>query len=287
MKKPKFIILINRKGGIGKTTSALNIAANAAVLDNKVLLMDIDPQGNSSAFVGSKEALWERKTVYDLFFSHLTLGDSKKALESLSFSDLIITREIHAPKVLNPDGRKISVDFMPANSKLDRIEVLIAQENNPEIILKKILQKYSKELSVYDYVVIDSPPTINFVVKNAFLASNFIMIPVSASGWSQDGFLEILDDIGLLKEHYGVDLTLLGAFVTYYRDNTTLNKEEIIRLRELLRGHLFNTVINFSVDADYANNGNKFLIESDHKSQLSMNYQLLTQEMLEKIHERY
>lgn len=280
MSDPVIINVINQKGGVGKTTSAVNIGSILAYNNQKVLILDNDAQGSSSSFFSNKQDLIESNSMYEFIYTQLNMQESKDLKETLGFLDFIKTKVLEIPNC----DEKIKLDIIPSNKKLRSLDSLLQREINGELKLKKAIQFFQKEVSQYNFIIIDSPPAINMLSKNAFLASRYILVPVTASDWSSDGLGEMFDDLAKVKQVYNVDTELLGVFFANFRANTNVNKKSMERFRAELHGRLFKTPIRNSVIVEESNNKRKTLIEYAQNSEVFEDYCNVTKELLERIY---
>lgn len=250
----KTIAIVNQKGGVGKTTTAVNLSTIFAVMDKKVLLLDIDSQGNSSSGLGIK--LEERKiTAYQVFTEMNDISDSimQTAVPNLS----VIT----------------------ANTNLSAIELKIINKKNHEFILKKCLENVKKK---YDYIIIDCPPSLNILTLNALVASNEVLIPMLCDFYSLEGLSHLLKTIDIVEKELNPDIKIAGILFTMYDKRNKLTEFVEQDVRKCLDEIVFKTVIPRNIKLSEAPSHGKAAIIYDHKCAGSKAYIELAKEIMAK-----
>jgi len=250
----KVIAVVNQKGGVGKTTTAVNLATAIASIDKKVLLIDLDPQGNASTGMGVSQR--ERDlTVYDL----------------LVF-DTPIERIIKPSNIPN-------VDIIVATVDLSGAELELIGRTNRESILKN---KTNPILDNYDYIFIDCPPSLSILTVNALVMAKSVLIPLQCEFFALEGLSHLLKTIKLVQRKLNPNLTIEGVALTMYdrRYNLTTQVEEDVRSN--LGGMVFNTVIPRNVRTSEAPSHGKPAIIYDLKCSGSLAYIALAKEILAK-----
>lgn len=207
------ITIANQKGGVGKTTTAINLAASLAVAEKKVLLVDIDPQANATTGLGFKRNDYE----YNVY--HVFIG--KK-----NFSDIILKTELN------------KLHLAPSNIGLVGIEQELAKDENPK--LKTILREQLKEvIDDYDFIIIDSPPALGNITINAFSASDSVIIPIQCEFYALEGVAMVLNTIKIIKKTINPKLKVRGFLPTMYSTQNNLSKTIVEELKKEFKEQLF------------------------------------------------
>ncbi|MGC0372288.1 MAG: hypothetical protein DGJ47_000999 [Rickettsiaceae bacterium] len=248
------ISVVNQKGGVGKTTTAVNLATVLAVMEKKVLLIDIDSQGNSSSGLGFK--LDQRKvTSYQIFTGNATIQDATLATEVPGLS--IIT----------------------ANTNLSAIEVELMSLEEHELILKNQLDKVKDQ---YDYIIIDCPPSLNLLTLNALVASREVLIPMLCDFYSLEGLSHLLKTIEIIEKKLNPDIKIGGILFTMYDKRNKLTELVEQDVRSCLGDLVFKTVIPRNIKLSEAPSHGKSAIIYDHKCTGSKAYIELAKELIAK-----
>lgn len=210
------ISIVNQKGGVGKTTTAINLASSLAHYGKKVLIIDFDAQGNSSRGYGIDITLLN-KTI---------------------FESLVGKCDINA--IIKKTLLK-NVDVIPANLKLSNFDSEVSEMHvQPFTVLKNVLTKLNK---VYDFILIDCPPSLGLLSINALAASNSALIPVQCEYFAMEGLAQVLATIKKVQSAYNQDLEIEGFLLTMYETRSTLGKEIVSQVRGLFRENTFNVEI--------------------------------------------
>ena len=206
----------NQKGGVGKTTTAISLSSSLAHFNRRVLLIDMDPQGNSSRGVGTDITLIA-KSVYD-----------------------VLTKDADINKIIRRTAMK-NLDLLPANLKLASTESeMINRTNQPFFLLKNSLSNLKKE---YDYMIIDCPPSLGLLNINALVASSSVLIPVQCEYFAMEAVAQILASISKIQSSYNPDLGIEGFLLTMYDPRTRLGTEITTQVRGLFKENTFLTQI--------------------------------------------
>ena len=245
------ISIVNQKGGVGKTTTATNLATALAACVDKVLVVDLDPQGNASTGFGISQKD-RKKTVYDLF-------------NGLDVKETIMKTDIPG------------LSIVPSNINLVASELELASMQNREFILKRSLVKISNE---YDYIIIDCPPSLGLLTINALTASNKVMIPMQCEFYSLEGLSHLLKTIELVQKRLNPDLSISGILLTMYDKRNKLTEQIEDDVRECM-GHLvFKSVIPRNVRISEAPSHGKPVMIYDHKCPGALSYMHLAKEII-------
>jgi chromosome partitioning protein len=212
----RIIAIANQKGGVGKTTTAISLSSSLAHFDRKVLLIDMDPQGNSSRGVGTDISVLN-KTIYDVFLK-----------------DHDINRIIKKTPMKN-------LELIPSNLKLAQTEAeAVHRVEKPYFLLKKALGELKKQ---YDYMIVDCPPSLGLLSINALVAANTILIPVQCEYFAMEAVAQILASIAKVQTSYNPDLAIEGFLLTMYDSRTRLGTEISTQVRGLFKENTFLTQI--------------------------------------------
>ncbi len=247
------IAVLNQKGGVGKTTSTINLAAYLAKSGKKILIVDMDPQGNATSGIGiDKQNL--QNSSYELLS-----GRS-------DFKHSIISTPIKG------------VDIIPANSHLASAESELAAKESRETLLKDNLSA-----DKYDIVLIDCPPSLGLLTVNALVAANRLLIPVQAEYYALEGLGQLLDVFQRVKSGLNPDMELLGLVVTMYDKRTSLSEQVVQELRHHFGGLVFDTRIPRNVRLAEAPSHGLPISEHDKWSKGARAYKQLSKEVLDRV----
>ena len=248
----KIIAVANQKGGVGKTTSAINLAAGLAVEEKKVLLVDTDPQGNATSGAGISK-LSSRKTLYHA----------------------MVMKEPLANIILPTDLPLFYV--LPADKNLAGAEIELVDSNNREYELKKLLKSIINE---YDYIIIDCPPSLGLLTINGLTAADSLLVPIQCEYFALEGVTELFDTLARLRRGLNPQLTIEGLLLTMYDERTNLSRAVAQDLRDFYGKQVLKTVIPRNVRLAEAPSYGKPIILYDIRSRGAESYIQLAKEIL-------
>jgi chromosome partitioning protein len=249
----KTIAVLNQKGGVGKTTTAVNLSAYLAKAGKKVLLVDLDPQGNATSGLGiDKQALNE--TLYDALFNHTT-----------------------APNILL-DSNIENLQILPSNANLAGAEVQLVSSLQRELQLRMMLEQFQ-----HDIILIDCPPSLGLLTINALSASNYVLIPVQTEYYALEGLGQLLSVVQRVKEAINPELEILGVLLTMFDSRTSLSDQVMAEVKKHFADKVFNTVIPRNVRLAEAPSFGEPISEHDKWSKGARAYKQLSKEFLIRI----
>jgi len=250
----KIISFTNKKGGVGKTTTAINMAAYCADFGKKVLLVDIDSQGNATTGLGfSKSSL--KKSVYN-----------------------VLIEEDAAENNILPTQVKL-LDILPANVDLTGAEVDLVYKRNREKILKTALDKIRDQ---YDYIFIDCPPSLGLLTINAWAASDSIVIPLQSEYYALEGVSQLMNTIAMVRQHLNPRLQVEGVVITMYDGRALIAKQITAEIIKFFKNKLYEIIIPRNVRLAEAPSHGVPIILHDPKCVGARAYKALTEEFLSK-----
>ncbi|MCY3973671.1 MAG: ParA family protein [Candidatus Dadabacteria bacterium] len=256
--RAKVIGIVNQKGGVGKTTTAVNLSASLATMGRKTLLVDFDPQGNSSSGVGVS-AKEEDTTIYDVISGNAPLSDS--------------IRNVY------PDFFEGNFDITPANSSLTGAEVEMVSVECREFVLKHALKDAADS---YDYVIIDCPPSLSILSINALAAADSVIIPIQCEYYALEGLAHISKTISLVRRRINPLLKVEGCLLTMFDTRNNICHAVARETRSHFGGDAFDTVISRTVRLAECPSHGKPLVIYDKNSQGARDYMSLAGEIIKK-----
>ena len=256
----KVISLVNQKGGVGKTTTSINLSASLAVEGKKVLLVDLDPQGNATTGVGFNKGDIE-KSIYDIFNNTAVM------------SEVILKTRFK------------NLDLLPSSLQLAGIDIELIERGREDPTFQRSAQLLNSINSIkdnYDFVIIDCPPTLGLITTNALVASDSVIIPVQCEFYALEGITQLLNAIMLTKKKLNPELKLEGVLLTMFDSKTNLSIEVIEEIRSYFKEKVYTTIIPRLIRLAEAPSHGKPIIAYDPKSKGSQAYMNLAKEVIER-----
>ena len=254
----KTISLVNQKGGVGKTTTSINLSASLAALGKKVLLIDLDPQGNTSTGMGINKGEID-KSIYDVLIGEC---DVEKAIVKTKYRNLSVI-----PASINLAG----INF----------ELIEKSRSNPNYSKGEQLKKDLEPLkNNYDYIIIDCPPSLELLTTNALAASNSVIIPVQCEFFALEGITQLLRTIMLAQKDLNPTLNIEGVLLTMLDSRTNLGFEVVEEIRKFFKEKVYNTIIPRLVRLTEAPSHGEPILAYDPKSRGSEAYLNLAKEVI-------
>lgn len=248
----KIISLVNQKGGVGKTTTSINLSAYLAQSNKRVLLVDFDPQANASSGLGIE-------------YRSLEQGIYEAIISSVKAEDIILKTKLR------------NLDIAPASASLAGAGIELINIEDREFRLALLLKELRAK---YDFIIIDGPPSLGLLTINSLVASDSVLIPVQSEYYALEGLGQLLDTINLIKENLKPSLEILGVLLTLYDRRNNLSAAVLSDLEKFFPGRVFKTLIPRNVKLAEAPSFGKSILEYSPNSQGALAYQDLAKELL-------
>jgi chromosome partitioning protein len=250
----KIIAIANQKGGVGKTTTTINLAASLAVLEKKVLMIDADPQANATSGTGFN-------------VKNIKTGIYECLIDEVNPNDVILNSEIEG------------LDLLPSSIDLVGAEIEMLNMPNRERMLKSVIDKIEKK---YDYILLDCSPSLGLITVNSLTAANSIIIPVQCEYFALEGLGKLLNTVKIIQSRLNPDLEIEGFVLTMYDSRLRLSNQVVEEVRRHFQTMVFDTIIQRNIKISEAPSFGKPVIMYDADSKGSLNYLNLAREVLQK-----
>ena len=250
----KVIAIANQKGGVGKTTTSVNLAASLGVLEKKILLIDADPQANATSGLG-------------IDVEAVTNGTYQVLEHSTTSRDAIV-------KTSSPN-----LDLIPAHIDLVAIEIELVDKKNREYMLKQMVTDLKKD---YDYILIDCAPSLGLLTLNALTAADAVIIPIQCEYFALEGLGKLLNTIKSVQKIHNPNLDIEGLLLTMYDSRLRLSNQVVEEVKKHFDAMVFNTIIQRNVRLSEAPSYGESIISYDASSRGANNYLSLAEELIEK-----
>jgi len=254
----KIISLVNQKGGVGKTTTSINLSASLAVLGKKTLLIDLDPQGNTTTGVGINKGDVD-KSIYDLLLGRCTVN---QATVRTNFKNLSI---------------------IPATINLAGADIELIEKSKQDPNFQKNMQlkiALAPVVEEYDFIIIDCPPSLGLLTTNALTAANSVLIPVQCEYYAREGLGQLINTINLVRRHLNKNLEIEGAVLTMYDSRTNLSNQVVKEVKRYFEDRVYKTVIPRNIKLSEAPSYGMPISLYDPRSKGAKSYEKFVKEFL-------
>ncbi|WP_218925368.1 MULTISPECIES: ParA family protein [unclassified Gemella] len=250
----KILAICNQKGGVGKTTTAINLAASLANLNNKVLIVDTDPQANATSGVGiDKNDV--NKSIYDILVDEV---DINEVIKETSYKNL---------------------DIVPSSIALAGAEVELVSAISRELRMKQAISSIKKS---YDYIIIDCPPSLGLITLNSLTAADGVIIPVQTEYYALEGLSQLINTFNIVRKHLNSTLEIFGVLLTMTDSRTNISNQVSTEVRDHFKDKVFDTVISRTVRLSEAPSFGEPIIEYAKSSKGAKQYLTLAKEVINR-----
>ena len=250
----RIIAIANQKGGVGKTTTAINLSACLAEKGQKVLAIDMDPQGNMSSGLGlDKDSI--DKTIYDMIIGE---NDIEEVIDRGTIENL---------------------DILPSNVDLSAVEIELIDVDNKEFVVKDAIQKVKDN---YDFIIIDCPPSLSLLTINAMTTADSVLVPIQCEYYALEGLSQLIHTVELVKERLNSNLEIEGVVFTMYDARTNLSLQVVENVKNNLHQNIYKTIIPRNIRLAEAPSHGMPINLYDSKSAGAESYKLLAEEVINK-----
>ena len=260
----KIIAIVNQKGGVGKTTTSINLSASLGILGKKVLMVDLDPQGNSTTGVGlDKRGI--NSSIYEVLTMKASITDAIVKTKSVNLSVI--------PAYLNLAGVEMELielerQYRDSNLKFNRV--------------MRLKDELSKIKDNYDYILIDCPPSLGILTTNALAAADSVLIPVQCEYYALEGIMQLINTIMLAQRKVNPNLDIEGVLLTMLSVNTNLGLEVISSIKEFFKERVYDTIIPRLIKLAEAPSHGKTILDYDPRGKGARAYLNLAKEVIER-----
>lgn len=248
------IVIANQKGGVGKTTTAINLSASLAEMGQKVLVIDIDPQGNTSSGLGVEKDEVEN-TVYELLLGEAEVENS-------------IQKEVFE-----------NLDIISSNINLAAAEIELIGIDEKEYILKKAVDKVREN---YNFIIIDCPPSLSMLTINAMCAADTVLVPIQCEYYALEGLSQLMNTVALVRDRLNPELEIEGVVFTMYDARTNLSLQVVENVKNNLQQNIYKTIIPRNIRLAEAPSHGMPITKYDSKSTGAESYRLLAEEVIHR-----
>ena len=250
----RIIAIANQKGGVGKTTTAINLSACLAEKGQKVLAIDMDPQGNMSSGLGlDKDSI--DKTIYDMIIGE---NDIEEVIDRGTIENL---------------------DMLPSNVDLSAVEIELIDVDNKEFVVKDAIQKVKDN---YDFIIIDCPPSLSLLTINAMTTADSVLVPIQCEYYALEGLSQLIHTVELVKERLNSNLEIEGVVFTMYDARTNLSLQVVENVKDNLQQNIYKTIIPRNIRLAEAPSYGTPINQYDPKSAGAESYMKLAEEVIDK-----